>query len=113
MDERLKIPKFFVIKGKTWKIKKLKRVVHADGEECRGLADFDTRVITLEKGMEPLQEVQILIHELIHAVLHEAHLSPNSGLPDSVEEIVCDAIADMITGCFNIEAKVVKKIKKD
>ena len=113
MDARLKIPKTFVIKGKTWKIKKLKRVVHADGEECRGLADFDTHTITIEKGMEPLQEVQILIHELIHAALHEAHLGPNSGLPDSVEEIVCDAIADMITGCFTLGAKRVKKPKKD
>jgi len=109
--ERFKIPKKLLIKGKLWKIRKLKKVVHQDGEVCRGLADFDVRLISLEKGLDPQEEIAVLIHELVHAALHEAHLSPNSGLSADAEEIVCDAVADMITECFNLEAKRVK-IKK-
>ena len=103
MDENIKIPKKVVIKGRVWKVRRLKKVVHEDGDVCRGLSDFDSRTITIQKGMEPKEELFIFLHEMIHAALAEAHLNENSGLPPTIEEIVCDSIADMLVECFKIE----------
>lgn len=111
MDDIFKIPKKVLIKGHLWKIRKLKKVIHEDGEECRGIADHSNRTITIEKGMPAQEELSVFLHEMIHAALAEAHLHEGSGLSGQVEEIVCDAVADMLVGCFNVEVKNVKKSK--
>jgi len=97
----MRIPKRFKIKGKTWRVVYRKRL-REDGEPCRGLCVFDDRTIKLQLGMGDLEAENIFLHELVHAALFEAHLDENSGLHAKTEEIVCDAVADVLTTAFKV-----------
>lgn len=98
----MKIPKQFSIKGKQWKVSFRKKVKHEDGEICRGLCVFGERRILLVKDMPEAERTEVFLHEMVHATLYEAHLSPGTGLASEAEEIVCDAITDTLLTCFRL-----------
>lgn len=101
----MRIPGQFQLKGKTWLVVFRKRVKHEDGEICAGLCEFDKRRILIAKDLPEDKIIATFLHELVHATLFEAHLQENTGLAIQAEEIVCDAIADMLGNCFELRWK--------
>jgi Zn-dependent peptidase ImmA (M78 family) len=106
----VKIPKSFFIKGNKWVVKYRKHVVHEDGDECFGMADPSTRIIYLEKGLEPQKLEWVFWHEYGHAILSE------SGVVDVVDgvnplaaELICDGIADAFTKDKDVKFKRSRK----
>lgn len=66
----------------------------------RGEIDFDKRIIELEAGLTPSEEIAVLIHELCHAVLDT--IIPADILDDNVaiEEVVIDPFSRILTGAL-------------
>jgi Zn-dependent peptidase ImmA (M78 family) len=96
------LPRQFLLKGKKWRVS-LRKVVDRDDDACNGLCAYDERKILIRKGMSEAETLSTFLHELVHATLHEAHLAPNSGVSVETEEIICDAVADMMTNCFHMK----------
>lgn len=101
----MKIRKHFSIKGKEWSLEYKWSLKAPDGDKVRGLCDFTTRTIYLDRLMPQDEKEEVFIHELIHAALFEAHLNEGSGLGGETEEIVCDAVSDLLTTLFTLRWK--------
>lgn len=103
----MKRPDEFLLKGKRWRIVNRKTLVKRF--DCRGYTHYDDpgkrRLIELQTGMNPQEEFEVLLHEMIHATLYEAHLNANSGMSEDAEEIACDAITDMLLSTFSLKWK--------
>lgn len=100
----MKIPKQFSIKGKLWKVRHRKTLPGTE-METQGLCVYDKRTILLLRGLSEKEIPTVLYHEMVHACLHEAHLNPNSGLTPSLEEIICDSVADLMATMFDLKEK--------
>lgn len=99
----MKIPTKLTIKGKQWKVR-FKKDLAEDGDLLLGLADFEKRTIFLCKSIPPEDLPKIFLHELTHAVLHELHVTGNSGsLPLLVEEILCDGFSQVLLDLFELK----------
>lgn len=107
----MRAPKQIEIKGKLWKIS-FRKVPLNGVEGCDGLCDFGERRIYLASHLEGEDILSTLIHELTHAALFEAHLNEGSGLHSKTEEIVCDAVADMLTTLFDVQWKKKKRKRR-
>lgn len=106
----MKIPKSFVIKGHKWKVVIKAGLKHEDGDECLGLADPDVRTIYLEKSLDENQMELTFWHEYGHALLSEAGVvDTTNGVPALAQEIICDAIAEMMTKDKTVTFKRRKK----
>lgn len=101
----MKIRKHYLIKGKEWTTEFRWSLKASDGERVRGLCDYSTRTIYLDRLMAAEEKEEVFMHELIHAALFEAHLNEGSGLGGETEEIVCDAISDLLTTLFTLRWK--------
>jgi Zn-dependent peptidase ImmA (M78 family) len=97
----MELPKQFRLKGKLWKVVLVKQLVHEDGTKCYGICDTDTRVIHIEKNLNPAERFNAFLHELCHAMIHEAHIDETL-LDGKIEEILCEAFADIFTHDFDI-----------
>lgn len=71
--------------------------LEADGIPLFGQAVNLTKEIKLRAGMQPEQEAQVLLHELLHAVCSEYCVSD---ILDEDEETVVDLIATGLTHAF-------------
>jgi len=102
----MRIPKRFNLKGKAWQVVVETDLKHDDGTECDGLCDVEGRVIYLDARLRGRKKKFIFLHELTHALIHEAHINPGVRFSEGVEEVLCDAFADLITSSFtNIKWK--------
>jgi len=102
---KVNIPKEFKIKGKTWRVEYVWRLKHDDGEDCDGLCRPSDRTILLKHGLKDEKWITFL-HEYVHAVLYEAHITAHEGGIDGiVEEVVCDAVADALDNNFTFRWK--------
>lgn len=99
----MKIRKEFYIKGKLWSVEY--RWGLRAKEKCSGLCDFENRIIYLERSDSKEEKWSTFIHEITHAALYEAHINPSSGLSTESEEIVCDAMEDLLTSLFTFRWK--------
>lgn len=94
------IPKRFHLKGKVWKVILKKNLKHPDGTECDGLCDLQSRIIYLDSELSRLGKKATFLHELFHAVIHEAHIYSGVRFSEGVEEVLCDAFADLVHNSF-------------
>ncbi len=101
----MKLREEFSLKGKLWKLKRRWCLRASDGEKVRGLCDFDTRTIWLDRLLVGEEAKLIFMHEVVHAALYEAHLDHNSGLSAEIEEIIADAVADAFNELFVLRFK--------
>jgi Zn-dependent peptidase ImmA (M78 family) len=99
------IPKRISIKGKTYKIRLRKKLVHEDGQECDGLCDLETRTIYINKELNLKKQKEVLLHELFHAIVEEAHINPGVRFTEGIEEVLCDAFADFLTTSTKLKWK--------
>jgi len=96
------------IKGQKYKIK-IKKC--KDEDEYMGLCDTDEKIIYIGAQIEEQSDLYItLVHEIIHAILHETAL--DQVLPVEVNELIADNIATVIYKEF-FSPKGVKRWSKD
>lgn len=96
----MRIPKQFKLKGKNWRIVYEVDPKADDGTVCDGMCDFDTRTIILDSNLKGKKRKATFLHELFHVVVHEAHINPGVRFSGGVEEVLCDAFADLLTTSF-------------
>lgn len=106
----MRVPKQLFVKGKRWTTRRVKDLTTDDGSPCSGLTDPNAKVINLDKALEGDDLAWVFWHEYGHALLWEAGVSKNAGgLGELAEEIICDALADLMTAKkserFKLEAK--------
>lgn len=96
------IPKHVWIKGEKWKVKWVKNLTE-EGIECYGLADYDNRVISLDKDLKKDKKLMeyTFLHELNHAALHELHID----IPRELDETISDGLAFIYHQLFDIKMK--------
>lgn len=91
MTKMIKIPKKLNVKGSIWSVK------ITDVEDFRGMTDFDTRQITIDKKLSSKEQRRTFFHELFHATLHEVNIYKDSrNWNQTLEEIVVANLADIM-----------------
>jgi len=107
------IPKEFRIKGKRWRVEYKWNLFDRgdDGNiKCDGLCDPEYRVIYIDRAIPRVEKWPVFLHELIHAILFEAHISGLDGPAGSMlEEVICESIATSFDDLFRIRWKRQKK----
>lgn len=101
----MKIPKTIKIKGKPWSIEYKWRLHDETHGLCDGLCDPSTRTIFLDRLLPKEDKPTVFLHELIHAILHEAHLHEAGGVDGFVEEAICSSVADCFMDLFELKLK--------
>lgn len=97
----MKIPKKITIKGKTWKVKILSKVIDDDGNLVYGLCDYTTRTISIEKGLRKKLESEVFLHEFFHACLHELEIP----LSRKKDEDICEGLGALTNEAFSWTVK--------
>lgn len=69
-----RLPKSVQILGVKYKVQ-LKKDLVDEGVDCDGLCSSSTRTIFIESGLEPKFKFDVLIHEMLHAILYESGYS--------------------------------------
>ncbi len=101
----MRIPKEFRLKGHNWSVE-YKWNLHDGNEKMDGLCLMTRRVIQLDRGMSRDEKWPVFLHELVHAILFEAHVSGLDGpAGELLEEVICDAIAGDFSDLFNFRWK--------
>jgi Zn-dependent peptidase ImmA (M78 family) len=95
----MKIPKTFNLKGKRWRVV-FEPNLEADGYDCDGLCVPDKRIIYIDSELNKKKQYETFLHELFHAVVHEAHIPAGGEWNDSIEDVVCDAFKDVVLTMF-------------
>ncbi len=98
----MKLPKSFTYKGHVWKIVQTKNLVHEDGTKCDGICDTDLRTIYLEKTLVSAKKQFAFFHELQHVVVHESHIPLDAPFTESIEDILAEAFAELLTTVFKV-----------
>lgn len=107
----MRIPKTFMIRGKRWKVEYKWNLMDRDNKDdenikCDGLCDPDKRTIFLERSILRVDKWPIFLHELVHAILFEAHISGLDGpAGDFIEEVICDSIETTFDDLFKFRWK--------
>lgn len=101
----MRIPKKFKLKGKEWKVE-YKWNLMDEGEKMDGLCQMQERTILIERSMPRDEKWPVFLHELVHAILFEAHISGLDGpAGELLEEVICEAIANGMNDLFSIRWK--------
>lgn len=102
---KFKCPLSFQLKGKRWLIHFVKsnhaELTDEDGNEVySGSTNIEKRIIYVDKELKKLKHAKeferVVIHEVAHAALFEAHLNEASNLNEDTEEIICETVADLL-----------------
>ena len=102
----MRIPKEFYLKGKHWTVEYKWNLRASDGEKMDGLCIVTERVIQLDRAMPREEKWPVFLHELVHAIIFEAHISGLDGeAGEFIEEVICDAIAGDFDDLFNFRWK--------
>lgn len=97
----MKTPDHFLIKGERWKVSVKEKVV-CDEELCDGLTLSESREIEVSESLSGRRFDHVLLHEFLHAVLHELHIH---NLEEQEEEVIVDGIAKCLLDSFDMEVK--------
>ena len=101
----MRIPKEFVIKGKTWVVE-YKWGLYEGDVKLDGLCTYQGRIIQIERGLSKSDKWPVFLHEFVHAVLHESHISGLDGYAgEFLEEIICESLANVFNDCFTMRWK--------
>lgn len=91
----------FKINGNKWKIKMAKLDADIDGE-----TDQTQRTVTLSTALAEKDYTRVFVHEFMHAMLFELHLSgPTGVLNEDIEEIICEGVTNILLSNFDIQWK--------
>ena len=106
----MKIPKSFRLKGKKWTVEYKWNLTDREDDgfkiKCDGLCVYQTRTIFIEHSMPRVDKWPVFLHELVHAILFEAHISGLDGpAGNMLEEVIADAVADGMNDLFSIRWK--------
>lgn len=101
----MRIPKHFELNGYEWRVEYKWSLKDDTGVRCDGLCDPTRRVIYLDKLMTRTQKFSTFLHEFIHAVFSEAHISDSGLFKDGAEEIACRALELKLQEYFTIRWK--------
>lgn len=82
MKNRLR--KKIKVRGVQWTLRSEKGLTDELGHEVSGICDNRTKTIFVEEGLKPVDFLETLIHEYIHACWFEA------GIDDVVHDIVLE-----------------------
>jgi hypothetical protein len=94
-----KLPRSVTIGGKAWKV----TLQDLDGltgkDDTVGLTVYDSvtqrREILIDKSLEnDEQRMRVFLHELVHAIIFESKLPPDS-ICKTAEEVLCEQIAQL------------------
>lgn len=101
----MRIPKHFKHKGKRWRVVFEDNLTHDDGTKCDGLADSETRTISIDSSLGKKAAYMAYVHELFHVIVHEAHVIEDTPLTEHIEDILAEAFTDMILDMFEPKRK--------
>lgn len=65
-----------------------------DGCQLAGMTDPNTRTIYVDCTMPKEEISKTFLHEVTHAIMHEAHLHNDGWVEPLIEEVICDAVAE-------------------
>ena len=117
--KKLRWPKSVWIKGSEWRIKTKTRLTHPDGTRCDGICDYDNKVIYLSNGLVFRRRLHTFIHEWLHAVFFELHVTDHEGgVGGILEEVLCDGVSAALMEMGEIKflgarARQRNKVKND
>jgi hypothetical protein len=97
----MKIPSRFRIEGKIWAVE-MKWRIDLGGAEALGLTMPQERKILLVHGMKKDEQLQVFIHEVIHAILAEKGLYI-AGLSGEMEEIIAHGLSKELCNIFSFK----------
>lgn len=97
----MKLPKSVLIKGERWHLKKTKNLHDDKGDLCLGICDYEKRVIQVDPEQNNEMFLYTLIHELMHASLHELHID----ISDDLNEVISDGVGFILSQLFHIKFK--------
>ena len=99
----MKLRKEFYIKGQKWQLAYKWGLRDSEGERMLGLCHCASRIIEIERAIPQEEKLEIFLHEFLHAIIFESHLSGLSGAEgELVEEVLCDAIASVFVDNFTL-----------
>lgn len=102
----MKIPKTFKLKGKDWNVEYKWNLRDVEGDKMDGLCLNGKRTIQIDRAMPREEKWTVFLHELVHAVVFEAHISGLDGpAGELLEEVLCDSIASDFDSLFNFKWK--------
>lgn len=105
----MRIPKTFKVKGKPWMVQWVQDLRDQDGTPCHGLAKYDERTICLDLALKGRSKVNVFLHELFHAALHEQGIQRGDRLTLQREEDLCDLFSALLRTKFtNLKWKQTK-----
>lgn len=90
------------IGGLLYKVKYVNKKPVKNSKELmvRGEIDFGTRIIEIEKGLSPSEEIAVIVHELCHGVLDT--ILPAKILDDysEIEEMIVDPFSRLLVSAL-------------
>ena len=99
----MRIPKKFLIRGKTWQVMLVDTLKDFGNTPIDGLCDSHSRTIYIDAGLGR-RKTEVFFHEFIHAVLAEYGFQVVE-IPGPVEEMICNIIAIELVERFKISLK--------
>ena len=105
----MKIPTKITVFDKTYKIKKVKKLVSDEGEIADGLFDISKKTISIREVGTDEEMFTTFLHELNHLILHESAIG-QTDLSKEVEEIIVEQISKVYARLFNIKLRRKRRI---
>lgn len=75
-------------------------LISYNDQPCHGLCDPETRTIYIDVNSESLEET--IVHEILHAEVHEGGFKGADGWNDDLEEVMIQQLAKAVTHHFRI-----------
>lgn len=100
----MKLKKEFYIKGKLWRIE-YKWNLRMGDMRVDGMCEPSERIIYIDRILSKEEKWATFLHELGHAIVHEAHLNEHGGLDGFAEEVVVESYAQALGELFTFRWK--------
>lgn len=86
----MNIPKKIKIGNADYKVELTNKKIILDGEECKGIIDFDFHTIKIDTSKQDKHnQEETFLHEVLHGIIKERDID----ISDEQEEIICDAMS--------------------
>ena len=104
------IPRSFKLFGHKYKVKKIKKLVHPDGEVVAGYINKQKRIVYINSSLDKETQLISFFHEMFHAVFGEVSL--DQAISNELEEIVVDSHAKAVVEFFKDRIKLTGRGKR-